>query len=43
MMHDFSLCVLVKNHSLLIMLSHMFQEVDVKAYKEFNPFISFII
>jgi hypothetical protein len=36
-------CVLVKNYSLLIMLSHMSQEVDGKSYKEINSFISFII
>jgi cell division protein FtsW (lipid II flippase) len=39
----FFFCVLVKNYSLLIMLSHMPQEVDGKSYKEINSFINFII
>jgi hypothetical protein len=43
MMHGFSLYVLVKNYSLLIMFSNMSQEVDGKSYKEINSFISFII
>jgi hypothetical protein len=34
---------LVKNYSLLIILSHMSQEVDGKSYKEINSFINFII
>jgi hypothetical protein len=43
MMHDLSFCVLVKKYSLLIMCSHMSQEVDGKSHKEINSFISFII
>jgi hypothetical protein len=43
MMHGFSFCVLVKNYSLLIMFSHMSQEVDGKSHKEINSFISLII
>jgi hypothetical protein len=39
----FLFCVLVKNYSLLIMFSHMSQEVDGKSHKEINSFISFII
>jgi hypothetical protein len=42
-MHGFSFCVLVKNYSLLIMFSHMSQEVDDKSPKEINSFIGFII
>jgi hypothetical protein len=43
MVHVFYFCVLVKNYSLLIMFSHMSQEVDDKSPKEINSFISFII
>jgi hypothetical protein len=36
MMHGFSFCVLVKNYSLLIVFSHMSQEVNNKSPKEVN-------
>jgi hypothetical protein len=43
MMHGFSFCVLVENYSLLIMFSHMSEEVDGKSHKKINSFISLII